>query len=112
MPPRRGQAELVIGNRHGTSAAEWVANQAARIARSCGWTVALNTPYAGGYVVEHHGDPAIGVHAIQLEIDRRCYCGPDLRSPGPGFDRAARLIADLAHYLGQSLTAPHAVAAE
>jgi len=112
MPPRRGQAELVIGNRHGSSAAQWIADEAARIARSVGWTVALNEPYAGGYVVERHGDPANGVHALQLEIDRRCYCGPDLRTPGPGFDRAARLLVDLASRLGEMLARSHAVAAE
>jgi N-formylglutamate amidohydrolase len=112
MPPRRGQAELVIGNRYGSSAAQWVADEAARIARSIGWTVALNEPYAGGHVVERHGDPANGVHALQLEIDRRCYCGPDLRTPGPGFDRATRLIAELASRLGEILARPQAVAAE
>jgi len=112
MPPRRGQAELVIGDRHGTSASPWIADEAARIARAMGWTVALNAPYAGGFVVEHHGDPANGIHALQLEIDRRCYCGLDLRSPGPGFDRAARLIADLAAGLGTSLVRPQAIAAE
>jgi N-formylglutamate amidohydrolase len=112
MPPRRGQAELVVGNRHGGSAAQWIADEAARIARSVGWTVALNEPYAGGHVVERHGDPANGVHALQLEIDRRCYCGPDLRTPGPGFDRSARLIADLACRLGESLATVQAVAAE
>lgn len=112
MPPRRGQAELVIGNRHGGSAAQWITDEAARIARSAGWTVALNEPYAGGHVVERHGDPANGIHALQLEIDRRCYCGHDLRTPGPGFDRSARLIAELASRLGEFLATVQAVAAE
>lgn len=112
MPPRRGQAELVIGNRHGSSCAQWIADEAALIARSAGWTVGLNKPYAGGYVVERHGDPANRTHALQLEIDRRCYCGPDLRTPGPGFDRTARLIADLTIRLGESLARPQDIAAE
>lgn len=112
MPPRRGQAELVIGNRHGSSAAAWLADSAARIARAAGWTVALNAPYAGGHVVERHGDPAAEIHALQLEIDRRCYLAPDRRSPGPGFDRAARLIALLAEQLGTALLNRGAIAAE
>ena len=112
MPPRRGQAELVIGNRNGSSAAGWLADAAARLARSQGWSVALNSPYAGGYVVERHGDPAASIHALQLEIDRRCYLAPDLRSPGPGFDRSAQLIAFLARELGQLVGRTSAVAAE
>ena len=44
MPPRRGQAAVVIGNRHGASAAAWLTDSAARIARAAGWSVALNDP--------------------------------------------------------------------
>ncbi|WP_275896725.1 N-formylglutamate amidohydrolase [Sphingomonas mesophila] len=112
MPHRRGQAELVIGNRHGTSASPWLADAAARIARAAGWTVALNAPYAGGHVVERHGDPLAGIHALQLEIDRRCYLAPDMRSPGPGFDRAADLMANLAAQLGQLAERQGLLAAE
>ena len=112
MPPRRGQAELVIGNRHGSSAAGWVADEAARIARRAGWNVALNAPYAGGHVVERHGDPGSNIHALQLEIDRRCYLAPDLRSPGPGFERSALLIALLARELGEAAVGSAAIAAE
>ncbi|HET9398816.1 MAG TPA: N-formylglutamate amidohydrolase [Sphingomicrobium sp.] len=112
MPPRRGQAELVIGNRNGSSAAGWLADAAARIARAAGWSVALNAPYAGGYVVERHGDPQAAIHALQLEIDRRCYLGADLRSPGLGFERSAQLIALLALELGKIVASPNAVAAE
>ena len=32
-------------------------------------------PYAGGWIVERHGAPRSNVHALQIEIDRRCYLG-------------------------------------
>ena len=111
MPTRRGQAELVIGDRHGTSASRGITDAAARIARASGWSVALNLPYAGGHVIERHGRPAEGIHALQLEIDRGCYLGPDGRTPGPGFDRAARLLENLTLGLAQSIEVP-AIAAE
>jgi N-formylglutamate amidohydrolase len=112
MPSRRGQAEIVIGDRHGGSAVPWLAEHAARIARVDGWSARLNVPYAGGYVVERHGRPDRGVHALQLEIDRSCYLARDLRNPGPGFDRTARLIEQLAFGLSEALAAPEAIAAE
>ena len=112
MPPRRGQAEIVLGDRHGGSASSWVAHEAASIARSQGWSVGLNDPYAGGYVVERHGRPDRGVHALQVEIDRSCYLARDMRSPGPGFDRAAKLIEQLAFGLADGMAAPGAIAAE
>lgn len=112
MPHRNGQAQIVLGDRHGGSAGPWLSEQAARIVRSNGWSVALNDPYAGGYVVERHGRPERGIHALQVEIDRSCYLARDLRSPGPGFDRAARLIEQLAFGLAEALAAPNALAAE
>ena len=111
MPARRGQAELVIGDRHGTSAGAFVTDTAARIARAAGWSVALNVPYAGGHVIQRHGDPAANIHALQLEFDRRTYLGPDGRTPGPGFDRAARLLEALALGLAGIVALP-AMAAE
>jgi N-formylglutamate amidohydrolase len=112
MPGRQGQANIVFGDRHGGSAASWVAEEAARIAREEGWSVAFNDPYAGGHVVERHGQPDRGVHALQIEIDRSCYLARDMRSPGPGFDRAARLVERIALRLGEMLAAPDAIAAE
>lgn len=112
MPPRRGQAELVIGDLHGKSAAPWLTAQAASLARAMGWVVSVNDPYAGGHIVERHGNPQNGVHALQLEFDRRTYLADDLRSPGPGFDRAARLLDWLAVKLGESLANTSALAAE
>lgn len=112
MPRRNGQAEVVIGDRHGGSAGPWLAQEAARIARDNGWSAALNDPYAGGYVVERHGRPERGIHALQVEIDRSCYLSRDLRNPGPGFDKACRLIERLAVGLAAALAGPAAIAAE
>lgn len=113
MPPRHGQAEIVIGNRHGAAASAEITDAAARIARGGGWTVALNQPYAGGHVIARHGCPAQNIHALQIEIDRNCYLAPDGRSPGPGFDRAARLLEQLVLGLERLIEPLHsAVAAE
>lgn len=105
MPPlpRQGGAsapQVVIGNRFGHSAAGWVTS---RIAGACtrfglGWRE--NSPYAGGHVIERHGAPGSGVHAVQLELDRSLYldrsleqCDPDGLAFCRQFLRA--VIADL-----------------
>ena len=103
MPTRRGQADIVIGDRHGSSAAPWLAEQTARIATDRGFRVSFNDPYAGGAIVAAHGRPPAGIHAIQLEIDRSTYLKPDGRTPGVAFDRVAQLIEAIAVGLGQSL---------
>ena len=104
MPSRpRGQAEVVIGDRHGTSAAGWLVAEAARLAREAGFRVALNDPYAGGAIVARHGRPHLGVHAIQLEIGRETYLAADGRTAAAGFNRVASLIETLAIGLGEAL---------
>lgn len=105
MPsPKGGQAQLVIGDRHGTSAAAWLSAEAAQMARMAGFSVALNDPYAGGAIVARHGQPSEGIHALQIEIDRSTHLQGDARTAGAGFDRIASLVEMLAVGLGQALS--------
>ncbi len=111
MPPTRREP-VVIGDRHGASAAPWLADAAVQIATRSGFRAIRNDPYAGGYVVERHGRPAAGVHALQIELDRSAYLARDLMSPGTGFDRASHLLLALAQGLAERLASPTAIAAE
>ena len=38
-----------------------------------GYSVGRNKPYAGGFITEHYGNPASGLHAVQLELNRAIY---------------------------------------
>lgn len=73
MPSLAGGAELVIGTRFGLSAAAPFVGLVTAAAACAGLSVQENSPYAGGHIVERHGDPRRGVHALQLEIDRALY---------------------------------------
>jgi N-formylglutamate amidohydrolase len=106
MPARpSGQADVVIGDRYGTSCSTGLSGLAMQIVRAAGFRAALNDPYAGGAIVTRHGAPRKGFHALQLEIDRSIYLERDGRTAGPGFDRIASLIEVLAMELGAALTA-------
>jgi N-formylglutamate amidohydrolase len=102
-PPARGLPEIVFGDCHGRSAASWLSAEAVRLARAAGFDAGLNDPFAGGHITERHGAPARGVHALQVEVDRRCYLDEKLTAPGPGFDRVAALFETLAAGLGELL---------
>jgi N-formylglutamate amidohydrolase len=69
----RGAPEIVIGDRFGRSAAGRFTACAVVEAEGFGFRAAVNTPYAGGYILERHGAPLRGIHAIQIEIDRALY---------------------------------------
>lgn len=102
-PPPGGSPPIIFGDRRGRSADAWVSREAIEIAHRCGFGTGLNDPFAGGHVIERHASPARNVHALQLEVDRRCYLDEALRQPGPGFDRVAAFIETLAVELGEAL---------
>jgi N-formylglutamate amidohydrolase len=84
-------ARLVVGDRFGVSSAGWLVDLVVDHAERLGVPVSRNRPYAGGHILRTHGRPERGVHAVQIEIDRQLYLGPD-RRPDP------RRIAAMAHW--------------
>jgi N-formylglutamate amidohydrolase len=94
LPPR-----VVIGDRFGRSAANWVSDRVHEIVGDHGIRVAANAPYAGGYILERYGEPLRDVHAIQIEIDRTLYLDAALDRPGAGLGAAQALIAEIASEL-------------
>jgi len=104
---------LVFGDCRGRAADASISAEAMAIARRFGFDAGLNDPFAGGHVIERHARPTDGVHALQIEIDRRCYLDSKLAKPGSGFDRVAGLIEALAVELGEALIGrQYATAAE
>jgi len=57
--------------------------------RALGYSVGRNKPYAGGFITEHYGNPASGLHTVQLELNRAIYMDERLRERGPRFAQVA-----------------------
>jgi N-formylglutamate amidohydrolase len=92
MPPLGDHARIVLGDRFGhASAQRFVARLEAEAART-GVRTALNTPYAGGHILERHAAPARGIHAIQIEFDRTLYLDAALDRPGTGLPAVVALL--------------------
>jgi len=88
----RPRADVVLGDRYGTSCVALVAETVESTLRAQGYSVSRNKPYAGGFITEHYGNPAAGLHAIQLEFNRALYMDERRFERTPSF---ARLAADL-----------------
>jgi N-formylglutamate amidohydrolase len=69
----RPRADLVLGDRYGTSCASAISEAVESALRDLGYVVSRNKPYAGGFITEHYGNPAAGLHSIQLEVNRALY---------------------------------------
>lgn len=91
LPP-----QIVIGDRHGSSASAALVALIERHFAAGGWRVGRNVPYAGGYTTAFHGAPEIGIHAVQIEIDRALYVDPVRMTPNSGFAAMAAALAELA----------------
>jgi N-formylglutamate deformylase len=66
-----------------------------------GYTVSRNKPYAGGFITEHYGNPAAGLHVIQVEINRALYMDERRYQKTAGFARLAEDLEALAGQLGE-----------
>ena len=87
-----GAARLVLGDRFGRSSAARFVARIEGVAHALRVRTAVNTPYAGGHVLERHADPARNIHAIQLEFDRSLYLDRRRDQPGPGLAATANLL--------------------
>jgi N-formylglutamate amidohydrolase len=65
--------DFVLGDRYGASCTPQLTDWVEGTLKGMGYTVARNNPYAGGYTTRHYGKPPLGVHALQIEINRRLY---------------------------------------
>jgi N-formylglutamate deformylase len=92
----RPRPEFVLGDRYGTSCVGVVAETVEKTLRSLGYTVSRNKPYAGGFITEHYGNPAVGLHAIQLEINRALYMDERRYQRSAAFDHLAADLETLA----------------
>jgi N-formylglutamate amidohydrolase len=95
----RPRADVVIGDRYGTSCAGIISDVIDTTLRSLGYTVSRNKPYAGGFITEHYGNPAVGLHAIQVELNRSLYMDEKHYSRSETFTRVADDIDTLADNL-------------
>lgn len=107
--------DFIVGDRFGTSAAAALSDCAIGLLTSMGFAVGHNKPYAGGFITEHYGRPARGIHALQIEVNRGLYMNERTLEKTAGFDV---LAADMRRFcsglmaFSDSILGPLPLAAE
>jgi N-formylglutamate deformylase len=92
----RSRAHFVPGDRDGKSCAPALMEAVRRHLQGNGFTVRANDPYKGGFITAHHGRPADGIHAIQIEMRRDLYMNEQTFAPDEtGVSGVQRVLADL-----------------
>ena len=94
--PGRVRADVVPGDREGTSCSPKLSRHVGDHFAAQGYSVAFNDPYKGGFITAHHGRPADKIHAIQIELRRDLYMNEaTYEIEEAGFERLSRTIAGL-----------------
>lgn len=108
--------DMVLGNRHGLSAAARVSDAVAMAVEAEGWRIRRNSPFSGAYICSAYGRPGQNIHVVQLEIDRSLYMDEAAITPRPDFDlftaRISRVIRKLAVLDASGAAGDNSIAAE
>jgi N-formylglutamate amidohydrolase len=111
MPPLRARhagerpAEFVIGDRFGASCDHHLAAAAFAWFEGQGRIAVHNRPYAGGYVLDRHGKPARGIHALQVEVCRASYLDTRMDEPSGRFPGMIKTLAGLVRAMAAEVLA-------
>lgn len=89
------RADIVLGDRYGTSCRGTLTDLVEVTFRAAGYAVIRNKPYAGGFITEHYGAPALGRHALQVEINRALYMDERTLEPLAGFSEISKDLASV-----------------
>jgi N-formylglutamate deformylase len=108
---QRGQsiprADIVLGDRDGTSCNQAFTAFVAEVARGLGYRVALNDPFKGAELVARFGRPLEARHSLQIEISRALYMDEDRIEKRADFadfkEDMSRLIGAIADYVRSQL---------
>jgi N-formylglutamate amidohydrolase len=102
--------DFIVGDRFGVSCAAALTEQAISLLVAMGYTVAHNKPYAGGFITEHYGRPARGLHALQIEVNRGLYMNERTYERSAGFAALANDMTRFAAAMAEAEAAAFAPA--
>lgn len=88
--PGRERADVVPGTRQRSTAAAAVIDAVEDVARRFHLGVAHDDPYRGGHTTVRYGRPAAGIHAVQIELNRRLYMDEQTLAKKPNEFRIIR----------------------
>ncbi len=112
---REQAVDIVLGDNHGEACVSEFIACAERFLAGRGLRVRRNQPYAGGFTTQRYGRPALGRHALQIEINRALYMDEARHERRPTFGVTQQLVSELLEELSrQALQTlfPRSLAAE
>lgn len=102
------RSDFDLGDRNGTTCGAEIVDLVGSVLRGFGYNVTNNKHFVGAECVRKHGDPANGIHSLQIEMNRGLYMDEAARTR---IDRLAEVrahVAELARQLAAyARSCPH-----
>lgn len=99
LQQRQPSPDFVLGDQHGQTAPPELVDEIEGFLIDLGFTVARNTPYAGGYITQHYSRKSEGLYSLQIEIDRALYMNQKKLREGPGFAATRQVVTSLLDHI-------------
>lgn len=100
-------ADVVLGDRDGTTAAPEFTAMVAQAFRERGFSVAINDPFKGVALIARLGRPAERRHSLQVELHRGLYMDENTRARSSNFGTLQAALSDvsrdIANYVKEQL---------
>jgi N-formylglutamate deformylase len=103
--PVARRVDFVVSDVEGRSAAGEVTDCVVGALQDLGYRVGVNDPYKGGEIVKRVGDPAAGVHSVQVEVNRALYLDESRVEKTMGFAPLCLDLEGLTRHLVEAATA-------
>ena len=104
--PGSTRADLVLGDRDGTSCDPAFTEFVRATLAGMGYGVKVNDPYKGVELVRAYSDPKAGRHSLQIEINKRLYMDEATLEKNEGFDALrtslTELLKEISKYIKKS----------
>lgn len=101
--PGQERADVVISDCNGVSCAPAYRDLVIAAYAVAGLRVGYNWPYMGGRVTEQYGQPQIGQHAIQVELNRRLYMDEVTKQILPSYEQIQQKLSTAVAYIKSEL---------
>lgn len=97
------RADIVLGDRDGSSCAPHFTGFVRDFFAGCGYDVKVNDPFKGVELVRAYSNPAAGRHSLQIEVNKRLYMDCATLQKTTGFAVLQAQLVQLVDALGLEL---------
>ena len=98
-------ADFVIGDRDGSTAALHFTHALRDFLKSLGYTVTINDPYKGVELIRRYSNPARGRHSVQIEINKALYMNEITRKKSRDYNALKDDIEKMVHFISSYASA-------